>query len=317
MIDKLLLFSCICFFLFPFKSFCNPGGYYYADKKGDKIIEIVKIPEGETSKLKFHFDSAVVLSDSLKECSGVIYWNGLFWMHNDSGNEPLLFGVDLKGRIIRKIRVGFINRDWEDICQDSLYIYIGDFGNNAGARKDLKILKILKSAILQGTDLVMKPDIISFSFPDQTSYKPANRKNNFDCEAVISLNDSLYLFSKDWLDGKTRVYRLPSQKGIYTAQLYDSFNSDGLITGADISTDKQNIVLIGYKNYTPFIWILSGFNQDHFFAGKKNRFNFPIQFGTQTEGICFFNKNSLSITCEKSPVNTQKIFWFNIGKWLN
>lgn len=89
------------------------------------------------------------LPQAVNETSGLIYWNGGLWTHNDSGNPPELYKLDtLSGQILQTIIIsGVQNIDWEDIAQDETHIYIGDFGNNAGNRTDLKVLKISKTDI--------------------------------------------------------------------------------------------------------------------------------------------------------------------------
>ena len=71
------------------------------------------------------------LPAALSETSGLIYYNGLFWTHNDSGGEPKIYGIDtLKGKIIQTIHLNASHKDWEDIAQDDDYIFIGDFGSS-------------------------------------------------------------------------------------------------------------------------------------------------------------------------------------------
>lgn len=308
-LDKIAIIVCFQLLVIPVFSQIN----HQNSDSGATVGSKIKI---RTGKFTARFDSVRILPDSLVECSGVIFWNNLLWMHNDGGNKPVLFGLDEKARIKTKIHPAKINNDWEDIAQDSNHIYIGNFGNNSGSRKNLNILKINKNKILKGTDSTINSELISFSYPDQYSFQQATCKTNFDCEAFFVWNDTIYLFSKNWLDEKTRLYRLPASEGKYTAELYDSFDSDGLVTGADISTDGLLVALSGYKNYSPFIWLLSGFKNDHFFSGSKVRFDFTSDFGSQTEGICFFKNHTLLITSEKSPLHKQKIFWFDISRWL-
>ena len=50
------------------------------------------------------------------------------------------------GNVSRTVTIqNAANVDWEDICTDDDYIYIGDFGNNSGNRTNLRIYKVLKS----------------------------------------------------------------------------------------------------------------------------------------------------------------------------
>ena len=71
------------------------------------------------------------------EASGIVKSRrhpGIFWVHNDSGNAPLLFAIRSDGRVVRQFRLEIPNIDWEDIAIDDRgHLYIGDIGNNLGA----------------------------------------------------------------------------------------------------------------------------------------------------------------------------------------
>jgi hypothetical protein len=76
----------------------------------------------------------------LKETSGLIASiknPGMFWAHNDSGNEPEIYLIDKSLDIKLSVRlVGIENRDWEDIAigpaphSSDTFIYVGDIGDN-------------------------------------------------------------------------------------------------------------------------------------------------------------------------------------------
>jgi hypothetical protein len=72
----------------------------------------------------------------IPEASGIVKSRrhpGIFWVHNDSGNPPLLFAIKDDGRIVRQFRLGIPNIDWEDIATDDRgHLYVGDIGNNLG-----------------------------------------------------------------------------------------------------------------------------------------------------------------------------------------
>ena len=85
------------------------------------------------------------LPETLKEISGGVFVNDTTLIaHNDSGNEPFLYVVNLDGSIRHKaLLTGSGNIDFEDITTDNKgNIYLGDFGNNANTRRDLTIWKI-------------------------------------------------------------------------------------------------------------------------------------------------------------------------------
>lgn len=252
----------------------------------------------------------------LQENSGMILWNDLLWFHNDSRNEAAVYAFDtLKNNIVKTVNISNAkNRDWEDICHDSLYIYIGDFGNNAGNRKDLKIYRVLKSAISDSGEANILADIISFTYSDQYSFEQS-RDHNFDCEAFIPYGDSLYLFSKNWKDNKTKLYSLPKLSGNYTATLLDSFDVGGLITSVSQNKDSSILVLLGYDNYKPFVLLLFDFPNNCFFQGNKRRIDMPSLNGFQTEALSFTQNERFIFSSEKTQVTPNRLFESIIGKW--
>jgi hypothetical protein len=165
----------------------------------------------------------------LEETSGIEVNNpNRVWSHNDSGGEAELYGFDASGTPFATIRIaGATNRDWEDLAQDSLgNFYIGDCGNNAHNRLDLKIYKIPNPDSLSADSAVA--EAIYFNYPDQTEFPPPDERKNFDCEAVVAIGDSLHLFSKNWTSpftGYTKHYTLSNEPGTYDANLCDSFDT--------------------------------------------------------------------------------------------
>lgn len=240
----------------------------------------------------------------LHESSGLIDFKGLLWTMNDSGGEPALYGFDMINEEVKQVIriVNGENVDWESLTSDKSHIYIGDFGNNWGKRTDLKIYIISKSDIPDEGDADILAEQIEFVYPDQDNFVFGLNNNPYDCEAFICYNETLYLFSKDWVTRKTRVYSLPATPGAYTAELVDSFNVDGLVTGADISMNMEKLVLLGYKDFTPFIWSFEGIKEDNILSGKKTRFMIPEYFRAQTEGIMFSGQDTLLFSSEYSQL---------------
>ena len=145
-------------------------------------------------------------------------------------------------------------------------------GNNEnGNRTDLKIYRIKKSDVKKKTTITAS--VINYSYEDQTDFTATGSNHtDFDCEALIAYGDSLFLFSKDWVNNETRLYKLPKLPGTYTATKIGEFNVEGLITGAEIVADKKVIVLTGYNAVlAPFIYLLYDFTDNHFFDANKER----------------------------------------------
>nr|WP_294782554.1 T9SS C-terminal target domain-containing protein [uncultured Flavobacterium sp.] len=273
----------------------------------------------KTLKLKPEYSKR--LSDSIQETSGLIAFENLLWTHNDD-HDKTIYGLDSIGKIKRKIILNDVeNHDWEEIAQDDLHLYIGDFGNNySGNRKDLKILKIEKKSFL---DEKPKIETISFSYSDQTDFSPSKpNKTDFDCEAFIVSKDSIYLFTKQWNSSKTNIYTLPNQAGTQVAKLKSTLDTQGLVTGATYLENKKFIVLCGYtKLGKPFLYLLYDFKNQDFVSGNKRRIGLRLPFH-QIEGIATKDGLHYFLTNEslvRKPVLNvpQQIHYFDLSALLN
>jgi hypothetical protein len=233
--------------------------------------------------------SSANLPAEITETSGLIRWGDQLWTHNDNTDINLYALDTATGTIIQTYALdSVVNHDWEEISQDSSYIYVGDFGNNAsGNRSDLHILRVEKNSLLLHAPLI---DTIWFSYADQTDFTPTGANNtDFDCEAFIVSADSIYLFTKQWVSTKTKIYALPKVPGNYTASLDATCNVQGLITGAAYLESRRLLVLCGYsKTLQPFLYLLYDFSDHHFTDGNKRKVGVSLPF-YQTEGIATTN----------------------------
>jgi hypothetical protein len=242
------------------------------------------------------------LPKSLTETSGIATCgDSAFYVHNDSGNKPRLYQISAStGSIEREIRIRDVkNHDWEELAEDSMYVYIGDFGNNEGIRSNLMIYKVNKNKLASKDEA--DAEIISFEYPEKTFFESLG-KHNYDCEAMIALKDSLYIFSKNRGDLETDVYRLPKQPGEYTAERIGHFNTRGLITAADFLPGETNtLALLGYEiigsKYKSFLWIFRDFSGTDFFGGTKTRYD--VAPNLQAEAVLFDSDSTVIITNEE------------------
>lgn len=258
------------------------------------------------------------LPDAVKETSGLMWWNGLLWTHNDSGFPAELHALDPETRAV--VKTVFIANassiDWEDITRDESHCYIGDFGNNNGTRTNLRIHKIKLDDLENDT---ARAEMIAFSYADQTDFSSRPNNNDFDAEALISVGDSLYIFSKNWVNLRTRIYALPKQPGTYSIAPQDNIYADGMISGADFNPEDSVLILTGYNRVLqPFIWLLWDFREANFFSGNKRKINFNLPFH-QVEGIIWREKSDYWITNEafSSFGNTPAaLYRFSTDSWI-
>lgn len=262
------------------------------------------------------------LGTNFIETSGLINWNEKLWTHNDNSDTNIYSLDTLNGNLLQAYPLSnVVNIDWEEISHDSNFVYIGDFGNNVnGNRTDLKILRIAKYSILTNSPII---DTILFSYSNQVDFSPTGSNNtDYDCEAFIVSNDSIYLFTKQWVSKKTALYSLPKTPGNYSANWRATLDIQGLITGATYLESKRLISLCGYSNYLqPFIYLLYDFENFNYFIGNKRKLNLSLGFH-QVEGICTADGLKYYISNEsfiQPPIinNPQKLHILDLSSFLS
>lgn len=237
-----------------------------------------------------------LLDNILNGTSGMFFWNGNYWTYNDH-DDLHLYAIDsTSGNIIDSIAIAEGgNYDTEEISQDMDYLYFGDFGNGYGTRTDLHILKISKES-LETQNIII--DTIFFSYADQTDFSYASTNTDYDCEAFIVTEDSIYLFTKQWITKATACYALSKSPGHHLVHQRGVLDVNGLITGATYIPDKQLVVLCGYNDLlSPFVFLLYDYPSDNFFAGNKRKININIP-RHQVEAIATSNALQYYITNE-------------------
>ncbi len=258
------------------------------------------------------------LPEELSESSALLVWNGLIWTLNDSGGESMLYGFDLKKKkVVKRIVVlGAENHDWESLATDKKYIYIGDFGNNGGWRRDLRVYRIPKKMKWHEDTARVEAEKIAFHYPEQKSFIRLPLASRWDCEAFLALEDSLYVFTKDWKWEETQLYKLPKTPGEVPARLVDSFYVKGLVTGATMSPDKKTLVLSGYESFYPYLWVFYDFPGHDFFSGKVIKVRYPEYFMAQTEGVTFLDDDTILVSSETNKL-PGRIYAFSLQKILS
>ncbi|MBP6091038.1 MAG: T9SS type A sorting domain-containing protein [Crocinitomicaceae bacterium] len=304
------------------------------------VIQLNAQLTGCTDPLALNYDAAAQLNDgsclypttsvnvtssldlpaSLQESSGLIFYNNAIWSHNDNSDLKLYqLNPNDASQIATQTILNCNNTDWEEITQDANYIYIGDFGNNSsGNRTDLHILRIAKNSLFTST---LSVDTIWFTYSNQTDFSATSGNNtNFDCEAFIVSSDSIYLFTKQWLNQQSTIYALPKLPGTYSAQLKVTIPVNGLITGANFQEDKRLITLIGYSSLLqPFLYLLYDFQGTNFESGNKRKVGLNLPFH-QTEGITSENGIDYYVSNEyfsnAFATTPQKLHTLNLSNFL-
>lgn len=255
-----------------------------------------------------------VLNDSIQETSGLNFFDEKLYTFNDSGNPAELYEIDKNsGKILKVLKTNAENKDWEALTNDGGNFYIGDFGNNAGTRKDLKIYKIPFQNNQLQNDLMK---IISFYYPEQTDFTSKNISTDYDLESMIYLNGKIHIFTKEWASKATTHYTIdPENYENQAAQKVESYKTGFMISDA-CYFDKK-LYVVGYTKKTEVF--LNVFNETEpgifFKENPKHLYLGSALTIGQIEGIAVDDKG-IYISGEKfySPIKKTKPFFYFIPK---
>lgn len=259
-----------------------------------------------------HFEFKKELPKELKEISGIVKDGDALWAISDNRNVDV-YKLDLSGNIIQQLHISNAAlRDVEAIAADKDYLYIGDVGDNDGARDERTIIRVLKSSISKEVRATVTGELIHFGFADEAPVKNKD-VNNFDCEAILSYKDSIYIFTKRRADQNTGLYSVPKIPGHYAAHYIDVFKTVGLVTDAALNEAENELALVGYdgQNHTrPFIWLLSRFTGSNFFSGDYDRYELTNEnkLDWQVESITYKDANSFFIACERTKAVPNELY---------
>lgn len=209
-------------------------------------------PQAQQTEGSCRRNATVDLPAELAEASGIAVsrqHTGVFWLHNDSGGDPLLYAVDAVGRLLGTVRVeGAENKDWEDIalgpCPSGTCLYIADTGDNDAKRDDVAIYRVPEPA--PGDAETVPAEKFEMRYPNGPR----------DTEALFVLPDgSLYLIAKG-RDHPVELFRAPSatalrQDSTVTLRSVRKLSPGPVpqaaqITGADASRDGAVVAVRSY-----------------------------------------------------------------------
>lgn len=188
-------------------------------------------------------------STRLREVSGLAVSRrneDVIWVHNDSGDGPLIYAVNPKGKVLAAFSVtGARAVDWEDIAigpgpePNEDYLYIADTGDNRARRSSVVIYRVREPIVdpnaRAANGRTLPADAIQVIWPDGPK----------DVEAIFvdPLTRDIYLISKRELFSHLYCLRYPqSLKAINQAKPLMVLPL-GLVTAADISCDGTLVVV--------------------------------------------------------------------------
>jgi hypothetical protein len=184
---------------------------------------------------------------------------GIYWTHNDSGDEPFVYAFDATGESRGVFRVtGAQARDWEDMAvgpgpgRGQFYLYLGDIGDNDKERSEIVVYRVPepkvtaadKDSSRRWPQSIVAAEAIRLRYPD----------GKFDAETLLvhPTSGALYIVTKVMLKNAT-VYEAPAPlipgRAITMKRIGDIKVPSiigGALTGGSISPDGRRVALCDY-----------------------------------------------------------------------
>lgn len=178
----------------------------------------------------------------LDECSGLVWHDGAWWAHNDSGDGPNLFrSPNLDFTDAERLAVpGARNVDWEDICVLDGQLLCCDVGDNARRRDDVTLYQVRYTRDEAGKGALALTATFPVTWPDEPH----------DCEAAAVIDGKLHLVTKQRGEGFTGLYRFNTLKAgeKNTPELVSKLDVGAatMITAGDYDAASSHLFLLSY-----------------------------------------------------------------------
>ncbi len=236
-----------------------------AERGGEKPQPEKKKPARKTKPVEYGPGKLVCWAANrrITESSGVAASRtapGVFWTHNDSGDDPTLYAFDLKGNSLGAFDILGRHRDWEDICTykvgDKGYIVAADTGDNSESYG--------KYAIYICSEPKFKPDgkdepLKVVGFPrmiESVSFTYGDGKSH-DGESIAATPDgrTLYIVTRNRNDKECKAFRIERYTDKKGTKLRDKVVAEEIaeleyqdVSALDVSRDGLRMMVQTYDD---------------------------------------------------------------------
>ena len=239
------------------------------------------------------------------------------WVHNDSGNDPVLYLVSIDAKLMRTyfLEVPF-NIDWEDMSmgpgpdKNQQYIYIGDIGDNQQKRTEKYIYRFSEPSALDknstALDTIRQVEIFTFTYPSE--------QENAEAMMVDPLTGDIYIVAKNLK--APSIYKIAADKlvadELITPELIGELNISSesmfdLITAGDISDDGREILIKSYGKV--YYWLNEGnVALSELLTTVPDTLEYTVE--PQGEAITFSNDPNGFFTISEKRFNQLPVMYF-------
>jgi hypothetical protein len=191
---------------------------------------------------------SATVGTEISGCAASRGHQGVFWVHNDSGDSARIFAISGAGAFLGTYNLsGAYAADYEDIAvgpgpvSNARYIYVGDIGDNYAVRNVKHVYRAMEPSRIASSGTLAVDDI-GLVYPDG--------RRDAETLMVDPANGDIYVVSKPYQSNTVYRFKAPMKSGnTYTGQVV-AYISIPWLTGGDISADGSRILMRdGYKNY--------------------------------------------------------------------
>ena len=247
---------------------------------------------------------AKLANPSITESSGLACSRatpGVFWTHNDSGDQARLFAFNLKGEDLGTYPIHAASaQDWEDMCSFSItgkhFLLVADTGDNNVQRKFYSIY-IAHEPVINSTQA--KPQLLSLFAQQDVTYEDGS--HNCESVAVDPVRREIVLVSKTSESTcKAYVLPLPLKKNPRRAVAKPVATLTIPTTSAmDISPDGLRALVLTYGDAYEYTR-QAGEDWSRGFARQPRVIKMPAR--RQGESACYGPDGvTIYLTSEKTP----------------
>ncbi|WP_313190097.1 hypothetical protein [Sphingobacterium sp.] len=257
-----------------------------------------------------------VSDPALDEISGIISSinnPGMFWVHNDSGDDARVYLIDSTANLMCTYQLdGLEAIDIEDIAWVELdgksYVVLADIGDNLAKRTQISLYIFPEPVLKSG----VKVDSISRSSISIKHLKYPGKARDAEAIFIDPLDKQFYLVSKREL--RSSLYSaeiFKENKDTYLLKPNLSFPFT-FITAADISPKRDAVVMKNLTNI--FYWPLAN-KAPLVEALKKQPLPIPYEPEPQGEAISFDRKSDGIFTISERPFGLDSyLYYYHISK---
>jgi len=260
-------------------------------------------------------DTGVVHASRLVESSGVAPSHrvrGVFWTHNDSGDEPRLYATDSAGDDLGSVLVaGATNVDWEDLgsgpCpgRGGWCLYPADIGDNARNRDHIVVYRLAEPDAPRGgadsSRSVPLESATALRYPDHPHNAEAIAVEPSGRILIITkeIRQRPFVFLVPRRTTPQRAGDVDTLRLVGRLDLVPSLTRMRLVTGASVSPDGALLVVRTYSTL-------------HFFRLRGDSLPSPVTPAVgltipvvepQGEGVAFVGPDRLVLTTERGDAD--------------